>query len=77
MTELTSENLNSELDSSGAGGSNSPLYVQKLNPDEFRKTLAKKYGYLHTKIDRLTITGYPNEQLEHDLIAEKLFFMML
>ena len=41
MTELTSENLNSELDSSGAGGSNSPLYVQKLNPDEFRKTLAK------------------------------------
>ena len=72
MTELTSKKLNSELDSLGAGGSNSPLYVQKLNPEEFRKTLAMKYGYLHTKIDRLTITGYPNEQLENDLFAEKI-----
>ncbi|EKN62318.1 hypothetical protein, partial [Schinkia azotoformans] len=72
MTDLTLQNMNGELNSLGAGGSNSPLYVQKLNPEEFRKTLAMKYGYLHTKIDRLTITGYPNEQLENDLIAEKI-----
>lgn len=46
------------------GYSNSQLQLQSvLNQSNFRTDLAARYGYIHTKIDRVTITGRPTDKL--------------
>lgn len=57
-------NKNIEEENLIAGSSNSQLTLQSsTNQSNFRIDLATKYGYIHTKIDRITITGRPTEKL--------------